>query len=63
MATPDEIGAIGYKSKDPTGALIAYRSTTGANGASAPKTRAWDGSVWSAEAEQTTAGSPIRAVR
>ncbi|TLZ59334.1 MAG: hypothetical protein E6K13_09930, partial [Methanobacteriota archaeon] len=63
VATPDEIGAIGYKSKDPTGALITYRSTTGANGASAPKTRAWDGSVWSAEAEQTTAGSPVRAVR
>jgi len=44
-------------------AEIAYRSNTGANTFSSPKTRTGDGSTWSAEAEQATAGSPIRAVR
>ncbi len=44
-------------------AEIAYRSNTGTNTVSSPKTRTGDGSTWSAEAEQASAGSPIRAVR
>jgi len=44
-------------------AEIAYRSNTGTNTVSSPKTRTGDGSTWSAEAEEATAGSPIRAVR
>ena len=48
---------------DPVGAEIAYRSTSGADGTSSPKTRAWDGSSWGGETEEATAGSPIRAIR
>src|SRR5256712_2102192 len=48
---------------DPTEADIAYRSTSGADGTSSPKTRGWDGSSWSGETEEATAGSPIRAIR
>src|SRR5213593_4798058 len=44
-------------------ATAAYRSTTGTNTVNSPKTRTWDGSAWSAETEQATAGSPIRGVR
>ncbi|TLZ78117.1 MAG: hypothetical protein E6K08_01800, partial [Methanobacteriota archaeon] len=44
-------------------AAIAYRSNTGTNTVSSPKTRSWDGSSWGSEGEQSTAGSPIRAVR
>ena len=44
-------------------AAIGYRSNTGTNTVSSPKTRTWSGSAWSAEAEESTAGSPIRAVR
>lgn len=40
-----------------------YRSNTGSNTVNSPKTRAWDGSSWSAETEQSTASSPIRLVR
>jgi hypothetical protein len=42
---------------------IAYRSNTGASTVNGPKTRAWDGSTWTGETEQPTAGSPLRAVR
>src|SRR5216117_3211460 len=42
---------------------IAYRSNTGTNTVSSPKTRSWDGSSWGSEGEQSTATSPIRAVR
>src|SRR2546428_821007 len=46
-----------------TEATAAYRSITGTNTVNSPKTRIWDGSAWSAETEQATAGSPIRGVR
>jgi len=42
---------------------IAYRSTTGSSGTSAPKNRTLEGTSWSAATEQPTAGSSIRAVR
>ncbi len=42
---------------------LAYRSNTGTSSVSSPKTRTWDGSAWGGEAEQATAGGPIRAVR
>lgn len=41
---------------------VVYRSTTGSNGTSAPNHRTGTSS-WTAEAELTDAGSPIRAVR
>jgi len=44
-------------------AEIAYRSTSGSTGASAPKNRSLEGSSWTAATEQATAGSSIRAVR
>jgi len=44
-------------------AAIAYRSNTGTNTVSSPKTRLWDASSWGSEGEESTAGSPIRAVR
>src|SRR2546422_1181359 len=44
-------------------AAIAYRSNTGPNTVSSPKTRLWDASSWGSEGEESTAGSPIRAVR
>src|SRR5207249_11276280 len=44
-------------------AAIAYRSNTGSSTVNSAKTRTWDGTAWSAESEQATAGSPIRAVR
>ena len=44
-------------------AEVAYRSDTGTSTVSSPKTRTWDGSTWSGETEQSTAGSPIREVR
>jgi len=47
----------------PAEAAIAYRSNTSANGVNSPKTRMWDGTAWGGEAEQSTAGSPIRVVR
>jgi len=46
-----------------TEAQIGYRSSTGTNTVNSPKTRTWDGSAWGSETEQSTAGSPIRAVR
>src|SRR3989475_533835 len=45
------------------GAAIAYRSNTGTNTVSSPKTRLWGGSSWGTEGEETTAARPIRAVR
>jgi len=54
------------ESTDSAEAGIAYRSNTGACATSllwCPKTRTWDGSSWGAEAEQSTAGSPIDGVR
>ena len=45
------------------GAEIAYRSNTGTNTVNSPKTRSWDGSTWGPEAEEATAGSPIRVTR
>jgi len=39
-------------------AVIGYRSTSG-GGVNVPKTRTWDGSSWSGETAQSTAGSPI----
>jgi hypothetical protein len=44
-------------------ATIGYRSNTGVNVASSPKSRTWDGSSWSGESELETAGSPVRWVR
>ena len=44
-------------------AEIGYRSNTGTNALSSLKTRTWNGSAWSGETEQATAGSPLRAVR
>src|SRR5947207_1515692 len=44
-------------------AAIAYRSNTGSSTINSPKTRTWDGSTWSAEAEQASANNPIRVVR
>ncbi|TLZ59792.1 MAG: hypothetical protein E6K13_09345 [Methanobacteriota archaeon] len=44
-------------------ASAAYRSNTGTNTVSSPKTRNWDGTSWTSEVEQSTAGSPIRGVR
>jgi hypothetical protein len=39
-------------------AHIGYRSTSG-GGVNVPQTRTWDGSAWSGETSQSTAGSPI----
>lgn len=44
-------------------AEIGYRSNTGTNTLSSPKTRTWDGSNWSSEVEEAGAASPIREVR
>ncbi len=49
--------------KGPVDAEAAYRSNTGTNTVNSPKTRTWNGTGWSTEAEQATAGSPLRAVR
>jgi hypothetical protein len=46
-----------------TRAQIGYRSNTGTNTLSSPKSRTWDGSAWSGESELATAGSPVRWVR
>lgn len=48
-----------------TDAFIAYRSNTGTNRLSSPKSRTWTGSIasWSSEVELPSAGSPVRWVR
>ena len=51
------------ESTDAVESVAAYRSNTGTNTVNSPKTRTWDGSSWTAETEQATAGSPLRAVR
>jgi len=60
----DDGGFLHYtEAVDSIVAEIAYRSTTGSGGTSAPKNRTLDGSSWTSASEQVTAGSPIRAVR
>jgi len=45
-------------------ATIGYRSNTGTNFLSSPKTRSWSGTAWDAsETQLPTAGSPVRFVR
>ena len=51
------------ESTDAVEAEIAYRSNTGTNTVNSPKNRTWDGSSWGSENEQSTSGSPIRAIR
>ena len=51
------------ESRDSAEAMAAYRSNTGTFTVSSPKNRTSDGSSWSADTEQATAGSPIRQVR
>jgi len=46
-----------------TRATIGYRSNTGTNTLSSPKSRTWDGTAWSSPTELATAGSPVRWVR
>jgi len=53
----------GYFDNTAEQAAIAYRSNTGSSTINSPKTRTWDGSTWSAEAEQASANNPIRVVR
>src|SRR5207244_9667667 len=53
----------GYSEITAAPASIAYRANTGSSTVNSAKTRTWDGTVWSAELEQATAGCPIRAVR
>src|SRR5881397_168469 len=57
------VALAGYFDNTAEQAAIAYRSNTGSSTVNSAKTRTWDGTVWSAELEQATAGSPIRAVR
>ncbi|NIS79704.1 MAG: hypothetical protein GTO14_05735, partial [Anaerolineales bacterium] len=53
-----------FSSTSNTSAIIAYRSNTGDNSLSSPKSRAWNGSAWSSpESEMATAGSSVRFVR
>ena len=44
-----------------TGAFIAYRSSSGIDGLSSPKSRSWDGgkALWSEESEMPDAGSSV----
>lgn len=57
------VSLAGYYQNPLEQADVAYRSSTGSNTINSPKTRTWDGSSWGGEAEQATAGSPIRVVR
>src|SRR2546425_482629 len=63
ISSEDGIYVQYHESTTTSEAAIAYRSNTGTNTVSSPKTRSWDGSSWGSEGEQSTAGSPIRAVR
>ncbi|TLZ40486.1 MAG: hypothetical protein E6K19_09270 [Methanobacteriota archaeon] len=63
ISSEDGVYVQYHESTGTSEAAIAYRSTTGTNTVSSPKTRSWDGSSWGAEGEESTAGSPIRAVR
>src|SRR5207247_2487947 len=57
------VALAGYYDSAADQAAIAYRSNTGSSTINSPKTRTWDGSTWSAEAEQANANNPIRVVR
>src|SRR3989442_6027927 len=57
------VALAGYFDNTAEQAAIAYRSNTGSSTVNSAKTRTWAGTVWSAESEQATAGSPIRTVR
>src|SRR5213596_2979106 len=57
------VALAGYFDNTVEQAGFAYRSNTGSSTVNSAKTRTWDGTAWSAESEQATAGSPIRAVR
>src|SRR2546426_2276175 len=63
ISSEDGVYVQYHESTTTSEAAIAYRSNTGTNTVSSPKTRSWDGSSWGSEAEASTAGSPIRAVR
>src|SRR2546422_225046 len=63
ISSEDGVYVQYHESTTTSEAAIAYRSNTGTNTVSSPKTRSWDGSSWGSEGEQSTAGSPIRAVR
>src|SRR2546426_343796 len=63
ISSEDGIYVQYHESTTTSEAAIAYRSNTGTNTVSSPKTRSWDGSSWGSEGEQSTATSPIRAVR
>jgi len=52
-----------YSEQFPDDSFIAYRANTGTNTINSLKTRTWDGAAWGVESEQSTSGSPIRAVR
>src|SRR5207244_9232167 len=57
------VALAGYFDNAAEQAAIAYRSNTGSNTINSLKTRTWDGSTWSAEAEQANANNPIAVVR
>src|SRR5947209_14487763 len=63
ISSEDGVYVQYHESTTTSEAAIAYRSNTGTSTVSSPKTRSWDGSSWGSEAEASTAGSPIRAVR
>src|SRR3989441_3635328 len=63
ISSEDGVYVQYHESTTTSEAAIVYRSNTGTNTVSSPKTRSWDGSSWGSEGEQSTAGSPIRAVR
>src|SRR5438552_3591757 len=63
ISSEDGVYVQYHESTTTSEAAIAYRTNTGTNTVSSPKTRSWDGSSWGSEGEQSTAGSPIRAVR
>src|SRR6059036_3099207 len=63
ISSEDGVYVQYHESTTTSEAAIAYRSNTGTSTVSSPKTRSWDGSSWGSEAEASTAGSPIRAIR
>jgi hypothetical protein len=52
-----------FSTTSETRARIGYRSNTGTNTLSSPKSRTWNGTTWASESELSTAGSPVRFVR
>ncbi len=63
LSSEDGVFVQYRETTDAVEASTGYRSNTGTNTVSSPKTRTWSGAAWNAETEQSTAGSPIRALR